>query len=561
MSALTCAAPPEVKVDVHAPSAEPARPRAPVTIEVSASWPGASATEVERAITGPLEQALAEVTGVQRMLSASTPDRAVVTLVLAGDAQIDGVRLAVRERLAGAQASLPAEVAPPSLGLDLDPNTPPVIFTLTAGEAATMSIDALGPKITDALERVPGVGAVELCGARDPQRQISLDTQRLESFNIAVAAVLQAVRAGLEDSSAVRTPSLSLEDLAALVVVAGATPVRLRDLATITMQPGPAACEAMQVGGGAALLVVVRARRGATELNTGVMARIAQLRSELPPGVVLDVPAELVRIELELDAAAHETVTHHARAISRALAGVGLERPVFLRADAAASPTIDAELWVPLAAAKQTAVEQALRALPGLYVRGITGAAQADRSRTIVEISGDDLTTLQRLADEALALILRQADATGVVAGWVRTRLLATVAVDISRERVAVHGVSAADVQTTLQTALFGLQVGRVNIDGAAVPVVIAVGEPELDLAARTSIAGRLRVGTVPLSELVSFRATQEPAQISHVDRWRTVTLELRVPAASDLSALQRTVAGGLQLPSGYVVTWPSRVP
>ena len=79
-------------------------------ITVSLSWPGASPAAVEREIIEPLEQALSQVEGIQRISSQATQGDAVVTATFAMSRNVDLALQDVQAKVAQAQRQLPKDV-------------------------------------------------------------------------------------------------------------------------------------------------------------------------------------------------------------------------------------------------------------------------------------------------------------------------------------------------------------------------------------------------------------------------------------------------------------------
>jgi HAE1 family hydrophobic/amphiphilic exporter-1 len=170
----------------------------PPTVQVTASYPGASAQTVLNTVALPIEN---QVNGVDRMLymeSTSAPDGTytlTVTFEIGTDPDIDQVL--VQNRVQLALASLPYPVQAQGVSVQKK-NTAILLFV--ALDSPDNKYDALFMSnyatinLTNVLARLPGVGSVKVLGAGDYSMRIWLDPNKLQSFNLQPSDVINAVR-------------------------------------------------------------------------------------------------------------------------------------------------------------------------------------------------------------------------------------------------------------------------------------------------------------------------------------------------------------------------------
>ncbi len=156
------------------------------------------------------------------------------------------------------------------------------------------------------LETVPGVAEVSTIGGYVRQFQVNLDPNKLLAYNIPLSRVVSRVRQStsevggrlLEFNGAeymVRGLGYfkSLKDLREIPVgVQNGTPVLVSDLGTVTYGPDIRRGAADWNGEGETVagIVVMRYGQNALKVINGVKAKIAEMKSSLPPGVEI-VPA------------------------------------------------------------------------------------------------------------------------------------------------------------------------------------------------------------------------------------------------------------------------------
>ena len=160
----------------------------PPTVQVTASYPGASAQTVIDTVALPIEN---QVNGVDRMLymqSTSAPDGTyslTVTFAIGTDPNIDQVL--VQNRVQLALASLPEPVQAQGVSVQKKNTAILQIVTLDSPDHKYDSLymsNYATINLIDALARLPGVGSVKVFGAGNYSMRIWMDPQLLQSFGL-----------------------------------------------------------------------------------------------------------------------------------------------------------------------------------------------------------------------------------------------------------------------------------------------------------------------------------------------------------------------------------------
>lgn len=153
------------------------------------------------------------------------------------------------------------------------------------------------------LKAIPGVAEVAPVGGYTRQYQVNIDPNRLQSYGISINRVVEAVRGGNNESGGRlvefggseymvrgRGYARSVEDFGAIVVSVnetGGTPIRVRDLGTVTIGPDLRRGVADLNGSGDAVSGIIVMRQGSNALQVieRVKARIKEIEPGLPPGL------------------------------------------------------------------------------------------------------------------------------------------------------------------------------------------------------------------------------------------------------------------------------------
>jgi HAE1 family hydrophobic/amphiphilic exporter-1 len=170
---------------------------APPQVIVTSNYIGANSKDVESAVTIILEQAINGVEGMRYMSSTSSNDgTSAITITFNTGYDLNIAAVDVQNRVASAQGRLPAVVNNTGITITKANSN----FVLAAGFISpdkSLSQDFISNYIdvyiSDALKRVPGVGAVVIFGERKYAMRIWLDPNRLAARGLTALDVTNAL--------------------------------------------------------------------------------------------------------------------------------------------------------------------------------------------------------------------------------------------------------------------------------------------------------------------------------------------------------------------------------
>lgn len=171
-------------------------------LTVEAFWRGASPEATEAFLTAPLEAAIQQVRGVDKISSISEEQQgqgvARITVEFERDVDMDFVRLELSERLAVLEDELPVGVVGPNVSPYVprefeDQYRPFLQYTITAPftlEAIRAHLDDIvGPEIL----QVEGVATIDIRGGRDRLLELEFDQDQLRSLGLSPLTIRQRV--------------------------------------------------------------------------------------------------------------------------------------------------------------------------------------------------------------------------------------------------------------------------------------------------------------------------------------------------------------------------------
>lgn len=293
----------------------------PPTVNVSASYPGASAEVIADVVGGPLETAINGVDGMMYMSSTSSNAGQYslsVTFEVGTDPELAQINVQNRAQLAISR--LPAAVA--QQGVSVRSRSPDFVLAI-AFYSPDDSLNALEitnfatTTIVDALARVPGVGEANDVGASEYSMRVWLNPQRMDALGITVDEVSAAIqrqniqatlgqagappmRVGTElQYTLVAEGRLrDTEEFGNIVVRTGAdgAKVFLRDIARLELGARNYASRASFAGHESAMLQINQSPgANAIQTATAVEAELERLSSRFPAGLQYHVVYDATR--------------------------------------------------------------------------------------------------------------------------------------------------------------------------------------------------------------------------------------------------------------------------
>jgi multidrug efflux pump len=200
---------------------------APPTVSISAVYPGASAQVVEDSVTQIIEQNMKGLDGLLYMSATSQSNGAAsITLTFASGTNADIAQVQVQNKLQLAMPLLPAIVQQQGVSVNKTGEgfLQVIGFVSTDGSMSRDDIsDFVATNLVDPLSRVPGVGGVQLFGARYAMR-IWLDPDKLHTYRITANDIINAVQAQNTQVAVGQlggTPAVAGQQLNATVIARG----------------------------------------------------------------------------------------------------------------------------------------------------------------------------------------------------------------------------------------------------------------------------------------------------------------------------------------------------
>ncbi|MEE9154588.1 MAG: efflux RND transporter permease subunit [candidate division NC10 bacterium] len=271
-------------------------------VQIVTTFLGASPEEVEKLITAPIEEEVAEVDGLDELLSVSQEGRSQILLKFQPDTDMNRALSDVRAALDNV-TDLPQEAKEPEV--HEVKSTFPVITVSLAGDIDEATLRDMAKDLRDDLRRIPGVSRVRILGTRERQIWVEVDPARLDQYRIslddvraAIAAHNRNVPGGTMKTSRGEILIRTLGEAAGapeveriiLRSVATGTPLTVGDVASVRETFEEPTTIGRWGGHPAINLVVNKERKGdAIDIAASVRALVEEVRIRLPETVKIGV--------------------------------------------------------------------------------------------------------------------------------------------------------------------------------------------------------------------------------------------------------------------------------
>ncbi len=277
-----------------------------VQVIVQTDYAGQAPQIVEDQVTYPIATEMLKVPGAQTVRGYSFFGVSFVYVIFEDGVDLYWARSRVLEYLSAIRGKLPREadlaLGPDATGLGW---VYQYVLEDTSGTRSLADLRAIQDwYLRYQLTAVPGVSEVASVGGFERMYEVTVDPVKLRGYGIPVTRVMSAIRASNEDVGAMmmelserefmvrgRGYLGGIEDLESVVVASttSGTPVRVADVATVQPAPDVRRGIADYNGRGDAVGGIVIMRFGENALATieRVKARLAEIETGLPPGVVI----------------------------------------------------------------------------------------------------------------------------------------------------------------------------------------------------------------------------------------------------------------------------------
>ena len=273
-------------------------------ITVRTTYDGASPQTIDQEVTQTIEGAVARVSGVKSISSASQFGTSRVTMEFNDKVDIAVASNDVRDAIGRIANQMPDDADEPQI-IKADSDSQPIMRLAVTSSSLSMEdlTNLVDDEIIDRLAAVDGVADVELYGDQEKVFRIDLDQGALASRGLTVTDVANALGTAALDVPAGSLKS-STQDIVVRATASLTTPaefenlivkdrVRLRDVASVMLGADDETTSLRSNGvQGVGLGVIRQAQSNTLNISTGVKAAVAAMAPNLPENTRIVVTSD-----------------------------------------------------------------------------------------------------------------------------------------------------------------------------------------------------------------------------------------------------------------------------
>jgi HAE1 family hydrophobic/amphiphilic exporter-1 len=277
-------------------------------ITVTALYPGGDPETMESKVADPIEEAINTLSGIKALRSTNMEGVSQVIIEFELEVSVDQAMQDVRDKVSGVLSQLPEGTEAPVIQ-KFDVGAAPILAVALSGDLSPRDLTELADKVVkERIQRVTGVGGVDLVGGREREIRVLVDPAKLAGVGMTVQDVSDAIRSqnlalpagsferGTQEIT-VKTKGevKTAEEVAQILLPGGAgTGLRVRDVAQV-IDGMEDARSASYLDGVSAVSLVVRKQSGTN--TVAVAHEVNEALEELRPritkaGATLTVPTD-----------------------------------------------------------------------------------------------------------------------------------------------------------------------------------------------------------------------------------------------------------------------------
>ncbi|AVT80837.1 efflux RND transporter permease subunit [Rhodopseudomonas palustris] len=272
---------------------------------VTATWPGATAEEMQLQVADRIEKKLQELPWFDKVTTYSKPGFTAAQMEFRDTtppAQIPWLFYLIRKKMADVKPDLPDGVAGPEVN-DEYGDVDSIVYTLRSDSADYAVLKRMAEQVRQRLLKVPNVSKVTIYGTQDERIFVDFDHVKLANLGIAPRTIFDSLAkqndlapVGMVQTQSTRIPlrvSGAFDGVRAVEetpIASNGTVIRLGDIATVSRGFIDPPQFLVRQRGVPALAIGIVMRKGANilELGADVEASMAEVERAAPVGVTFE---------------------------------------------------------------------------------------------------------------------------------------------------------------------------------------------------------------------------------------------------------------------------------
>jgi hydrophobe/amphiphile efflux-1 (HAE1) family protein len=275
------------------------------TIQITATWQGASAETMATSVAAPLERQFAQIPGVSQLTSLSALGATTIVIQFELNRNIDSAGQDVQAAITVASKTLPQSMTTPPSYKKVNPaDSPILLLALRSDTIPLTTVDEYADLfLAQQISQVSGVALVTIFGDRTPSIRVQVDPAKLASSGITLEDIRSTLVASTSNAAkgTINTPKTSFTIAAndqiieagpfndVVLAYRNGAPIRVRDVGQAVGEPVDRTVAAYQNNQDGIILAVFK-QPGANVIDTvdQIKAQLPQLTARIPPAITVE---------------------------------------------------------------------------------------------------------------------------------------------------------------------------------------------------------------------------------------------------------------------------------
>ena len=272
---------------------------------ITTIYPGASLTDIEQLITNPIENAVNEISGFDKVESYSFNSASIVVVSLTNDAEVEKSWQELRRVINDIANSIPKDAYKPYIDTKLI-ETAGMIISFSGENYNYEQLSAYAEVFQKQLSKVDGVTRFELIGKIPQEIEIKIDIAQLQKYPISIENVAEIIKAQnvTFPAGAIKTENgqinvninspfgivKDIENTILYTSTENGSSVRLKDLGTVKIvESKDVKYKTKQNGKNAVLLAgFFKSGKNIIPIGKDVRQRIESTKQDFPDDLIID---------------------------------------------------------------------------------------------------------------------------------------------------------------------------------------------------------------------------------------------------------------------------------
>lgn len=274
----------------------------PPVISVITFYPGASPDVIASKLTRPMEESIAEASGIRTISSESREQVSIISIEFNREVDLEDALNDVRDKVAKSRKQLPADVDPPIVQKASSPDNLVAFLEVESDTKDIKEVSHLASTtIKDKMQSIPGISNVAIVGEHKYAMRLRFDPSKLASYQLTPADIRQALIRENIDLPAGRiegsNSELSIRTMGRLTSVndfedmlikqVGSTVIRLKDIGSAELGEVNERTAIINETGnlnrvGVGVAIQIQRGANAIEVVDEFYKRLDELRKEVP---------------------------------------------------------------------------------------------------------------------------------------------------------------------------------------------------------------------------------------------------------------------------------------